>query len=309
MIGWSIRRASPELTRRRDERHGRCANIQLVPERVADSPLAATRRYVAIMTPIDVQPTYTELNPVSIGSTITQLKRRIESRFPASGLSRVAGELVQLAEANKEVLRQLRRPLWWLRGLIGIALAAVAAIVLWAVAQLVPVAANGLGGFADALQGVEAATNEVILLSLILLFLVSLENRFKRRTALRMLHRLRSLAHVVDMHQLTKDPDFALRSTEPTAASPERTLSQSELARYLDYCSELLALTSKLAAVLAQHQQDAVVLSAVNDIEVLTSGFSRKIWQKITILDIAEMSTTDRLREDRPGDGSAVGAS
>jgi hypothetical protein len=56
-----------------------------------------------------------------------------------------------------------------------------------------------------------------------------------------MLHRLRSIAHVVDMHQLTKDPDFALRSTAPTAASPERTLSQSELARYLDYCSELLA--------------------------------------------------------------------
>ena len=81
------------------------------------------------MSPIDVQPTFTELNPVSIGSTITQLKRRIEARFPGSGLSRVAGELVQLAEATKEVLRQLRRPLWWLRGLIGIALAAVAAIV------------------------------------------------------------------------------------------------------------------------------------------------------------------------------------
>jgi len=259
------------------------------------------------MSPIDVQPTYTELNPVSIGSTITQLKRRIEARFPGSGLSRVAGELMQLAEANKEVLRQLRRPLWWLRGLIGLALTAVAGIVLWAVAQLVPVAGNGLGGFADALQGVEAATNEVILLSLILLFLVSLENRFKRRTALRMLHRLRSIAHVVDMHQLTKDPDFALRSTEATVASPERTLSQSELARYLDYCSELLALTSKLAALLAQHQQDVVVLSAVNDIEVLTSGFSRKIWQKITILDIAEMGATDRIREDRSGDGSAAG--
>jgi hypothetical protein len=101
------------------------------------------------------------------------------------------------------------------------------------------------------------------------------------------------------MHQLTKDPDFALRSTAPTAASPERTLSQSDLARYLDHCSELLALTSKLAAVLAQHQQDVVVLSAVNDIEVLTSGFSRKIWQKITILDNAETRTTDRIGEDR----------
>ena len=74
-----------------------------------------------------------------------------------------------------------------------------------------------------------------------------------------MLHRLRSIAHVVDMHQLTKDPDFALRSTPSTPASPERMLTQS-ISRYLDYCSELLALISKLAAVLAQHQQDLVVL-------------------------------------------------
>jgi len=101
-----------------------------------------------------------------------------------------------------------------------------------------------------------------------------------------MLHRLRSVAHVVDMHQLTKDPDQAVRSTPPTEASPERTLDLAQLGRYLDYCSELLALVGKLAAVLAQHQQDPVVLAAVNDIEVLTSSLSRKIWQKITILEI-----------------------
>ena len=94
------------------------------------------------------------------------------------------------------------------------------------------------------------------MLSLALLFLISLETKVKRRTALRMLHRLRSIAHVVDMHQLTKDPDQAVRSTPPTDASPERTLIQAQLGRYLDYCSELLALVSKLAAVLAQHQQD-----------------------------------------------------
>ena len=246
------------------------------------------------MSAIEIQPTYTELQPASIGSTITRLHRRIESRFPGSGLGRVAGELGQLAEVNQHVLRQLRRPLWWLRGLIGLAVIAVTVIVLWAAVHVMRVAGNGLGGFADALQGVEAATNEVILLSLILVFLVTLENRFKRRTALRMLHRLRSIAHVVDMHQLTKDPDYALRLTAPTEASPERMLSPPELARYLDYCSEMLALTSKLAAVLAQHQQDLVILSAVNDIEALTSGLSRKIWQKITILDIAETGTRDR---------------
>jgi hypothetical protein len=101
-----------------------------------------------------------------------------------------------------------------------------------------------------------------------------------------MLHRLRSLAHIVDMHQLTKDPGHALREIEPTASSPERPLSAEQLIRYLDYCSELLSLISKLAALQAQHLQDSVVLEAVNEIESLTSDLSRKIWQKITILNV-----------------------
>jgi len=50
----------------------------------------------------------------------------------------------------------------------------------------------------------------------------------------------------------------------------------------------LFALTSKLAALHAQHRQDPVVLDAVNDIESLTADLSRKIWQKITILDMAK---------------------
>jgi hypothetical protein len=243
---------------------------------------------VEALSSTDVQPSYTELHFVHIRSTITRLGRRIEERFPDSGLSRVAFELLQLADANEYAVRQLRHPVWWLRVLSALAVLAVAAILVWSITQLLAVAETGVAGFAEAVQGLEAATNEVILLSLILWFLVSLEQRFKRRAALRMLHRLRSIAHVVDMHQLTKDPDNVLRSTTPTPASPDRNLSTALLARYLDYCAELLALVSKLAALFGQHQQDEVVLAAVNDIETLTSGLSRKIWQKITILDIAE---------------------
>jgi len=105
---------------------------------------------------------------------------------------------------------------------------------------------------------------------------------------LRMLHRLRSIAHIVDMHQLTKDPEHALRRVQATASSPSRTISRTQLPRYLDYCSELLALTSKLAALHAQHLNDSVILNAVNDIEALTADLSRKIWQKISILAMAE---------------------
>jgi hypothetical protein len=46
-----------------------------------------------------------------------------------------------------------------------------------------------------------------------------------------------------------------------------------------------LALISKIAALYVQGFQDPILLDAVDDVEDLTAGFSRKIWQKITILD------------------------
>lgn len=61
-------------------------------------------------------------------------------------------------------------------------------------------------------------------------------------------------------------------------------MSDFELSRYLDYCSELLSLTGKVAALYVQDFQDPVVLAAVNEIEELTTGLSRKIWQKLMVL-------------------------
>lgn len=231
---------------------------------------------------------YSELDSASVEETIAQLARRIGERFADSGLSRVAAELTGVAERNREVIAQLRRPLWWVHGLTVITIAMLAALVLWAGLQLVHVVEVGRISVADLLQAVDAATNELIVLALGVAFLVSLETRLKRRTALTMLHRLRSIAHVVDMHQLTKDPEHVLRAMRSTASSPPRTLTRDELERYLDYCSELLALTSKLAALHAQNLQDPVVLEAVNDVETLTSDLSRKIWQKISILMSAD---------------------
>ncbi len=231
--------------------------------------------------------TCSELHPGPISSTITRLTRRIQERFPGSGLSNVAAELLRVAELNQRIIEQLRRPLWQVRAFTALAVSALAALVLWAMLELAGMATGRIGGVAELLQTADAATNQLLLLSLAVLFLVSLETRIKRRTALRMLHRLRSIAHIVDMHQLTKDPEHVLRPVAATASSPARTLTLSELARYLDYCSELLALTSKLAALHAQHLHDPVVLGAVNDIESLTADLSRKIWQKLTILDMA----------------------
>ena len=66
-----------------------------------------------------------------------------------------------------------------------------------------------------------------------------------------------------------------------------RITNSQDLARYLDYCSEMLSLTGKLAALFAQSVNDEVVIEAVNDIENLGSNLSRKIWQKITMIENA----------------------
>ena len=128
----------------------------------------------------------------------------------------------------------------------------------------------------------EALINDVVLLSLGLFFLISIETRIKRKRTLAAIHELRSIAHVIDMHQLTKDPAAGPRGD--TASSPKRTENRYELKRYLDYCSELLALTGKLAALYVQEFNDDVAVAAVNEVENLTTGLARKVWQKIMIL-------------------------
>ena len=48
--------------------------------------------------------------------------------------------------------------------------------------------------------------------------------------------------------------------------------------------SEMLSLTGKIAALYVQDFEDGVAVQAVNEIEDLTTGLSRKIWQKLTIV-------------------------
>jgi len=121
------------------------------------------------------------------------------------------------------------------------------------------------------------------LIGVVVFFLIGFERRIKRQKALKAIHQLRAVAHVIDMHQLTKDPAAYNDSYVSTASSPQRSLTTAELIRYLDYCSELLSLTGKLAALYIQRFDDEVALSAANDIENLTTHLSRKIWQKVMI--------------------------
>jgi uncharacterized membrane protein YciS (DUF1049 family) len=227
---------------------------------------------------------YRELDPARIIETAERLARRVSERFPEAGLARVAAEFVTLSRDLARAAERLAEPIWPARLLVGLAILAGIGVLFFAGTivsfnRITPDAAF------DFVQGVEALMNAGLLVGLGLLALVSLEERIKRKRAFRALHGLRSLIHVVDMHQLTKDPSVLSADFKPTAESPVRITDASDLSRYLDYCSEMLSLTGKIAALFAQSVNDAVVIEAVNDIENLGSNLSRKIWQKITIIE------------------------
>jgi hypothetical protein len=224
-----------------------------------------------------------ELRLAEIVKTVGQLRRRIDDRFHGSGLGKVCIRLEGIAERTSETTAWLQRPIYWLRlvaWLFAITVVTTTAVSFW---QL----ATGIDrlGLTEFVQVSEAALNEIVLLGAAIFFLMTVERRFKRVKALAAIHELRSVAHVIDMHQLTKDPErhFGTKFKQ-MPSSPARTLSPFQLRRYLDYCSEMLSLVAKIGAVYAQDFEDPTVLSAVSDLETLTSSLSSKIWQKIMIV-------------------------
>jgi hypothetical protein len=226
-------------------------------------------------------PDYATLNAAEIISTAERLTRRISERFPDFGLAKVATRLVEVARHTEAEARRLATPNIPIRIAVGLVILSGAFAFLFLVAALRPTDVDA--EVIPLVQAAESTMNIAILVGLGVIGLTQLEWRWKRRHALAALHKLRSLAHVIDMHQLTKDPGGERRA-DPTASSPQRNLSQAQLERYLDYCSEMLALIGKLSALYAQSHNDQLVGQAVNEIEVLTTNLARKIWQKIAII-------------------------
>lgn len=215
---------------------------------------------------------YRSLDPARIIETLDHLQARIEKRFPEFGLARVCRELSATARFTSARAAEIAAHNWPLRIAVSIVIALGFSALIGALRflHLEEVETNvGL------LQSLEAAVNLLILFGGATWFLIGLDDRMKRQHALDQLHTLRSIAHVVDMHQLTKDPH-----TQGDASS----LGAKDLMRYLDYCAEMLALIAKLAALYAERVRDPVVIDAVTEIENLTTGLSRKIWQKIALI-------------------------
>ena len=235
------------------------------------------------------------LDARKIIQSIELLTLRIGERFPGAGLAGVASELTTIARDTGARSALIAKPAVFTRAfvmlvfLLGFTLLSYIGFLILSKTK----ASDDLFG---TIQGIDAAFNIVLLTGGTLFFMFSAEERGKRKRALKALHELRSIVHVIDMHQLTKDPSSAATVTSSTPSSPKRDLTPFELTRYLDYCSELLSLTAKVAVLYAQSFPDPVVTQTVNDIERTAASLSQKIWQKIMIIE-ADIRHHELLRQ------------
>jgi hypothetical protein len=234
-------------------------------------------------------PPYRRLDAAHLVASLTKLDARIRDRFPDAGLARVCQDLITITRANTDRAAAIARRDWWL-WLVALVLLAATVAGLGTLARTL--VANKIVDLSNPkpenvytlIQAMDAFIHIFFVIGGLLFFLVSMEDRLKRRRAIRALNELRSIIHVVDMHQLTKEPASSFAGGAPTPNSPKRTLTPFELGRYLDYCSEMLALIAKVAVLYAQALPDPVIVDAVSDIERLTSNLSQKIWSKISLI-------------------------
>jgi len=215
--------------------------------------------------------------------TIERLERRIAERFPNSGLQMVVKDFLMISKSSKKNIEWISRPHFILRFFSYFIILISFAALVFSISQID--LKNDLNTITNIIQASEALFSELVLVGAAVFFMVTIETRLKRARTSKYLNELRVIAHVIDMHQLTKDPGMHDHHNLDTENSPNRELNTFELQRYLDYCSEGLALIGKVAALYAQSLPNEVVVRTVNEIEELSSGLSRKVWQKLIILN------------------------
>lgn len=218
--------------------------------------------------------------------TVDLLAERIAWRLPGRGLNRVVAELRDAAATAITETERLAKPNVPLRVAVALVLVTMLGVLFKIAVTYLHI--NETPDAFSMLEGIDAAISTVVYLGVLIVFLITVEQRLKRRRALRDLQELRVLAHVIDMHQLSKDPERLIHKeliTFEDGTPAVDHLTPYQMGRYLDFCSEMLSLVGKVSVLYVQDLQDEVVLNAVDEIERLTTGLSQKIWQKIMILD------------------------
>jgi hypothetical protein len=214
---------------------------------------------------------YRHLRVDRLVETADRVASRVAGRFPEASLGRIAVVVADFARGAISTAEKINRPDWWLRGgLIGLAVVVLLGAVVVAITLKDQTTLSA--------RVLEPLRLVPLYLGGILVFFWTLETRFKRGKAVKAIYELRALAHIIDMHQLSKDPEC------PSEGDPAYR-SHEAMTQYLHYCSELLAILSKIGQLYVEDFHDGTTLTAVDQLERLATGLSQKIWQKLMILE------------------------
>ncbi len=236
-----------------------------------------------------------ELKPEELTETLSELSDRIYERVPDSSLYDISKKLIAVSRRSNEQVAWIEKPIirFWLHVALLATLSLTIIIGFLTVCGIYPGILHGKIRQITApdVQDIDAGCSVLIAAGIGIFFLFTLERRVKRHRVMKSLHALRSFAHLVDMHHLSKCPHRFLWEQpnqeddgHKTVEMRQNELSLFQTARYLIYCNEMLSLISKIAVLYIQRFDDPISTSAVNEIETLTTGLSRKIWQTLMVM-------------------------
>lgn len=211
------------------------------------------------------------LSAGQVRATVIALRERIAARFPDHHLIRVADQLAAMVEqvgqhTQDKHLRVARATL----AARTVAAAALLLAVCVLVLALSEVLTQRPGDVATWIPLVESVINTMVFIAIAFLFLWAFPERRERKGLLALLHQLRSVAHVLDLHHLELEQD--------------RAMPPAQLYAYLGFCTELFSLIATCGALCAERSSDSTVLQTVSDVETLTTQLSGTVFAKMELL-------------------------
>ncbi len=168
---------------------------------------------------------YRTIDPTKLILTTSKMADRVEEHFPKSGLASVANEVAAVAEGTVARVAEIKKPRLGLRILIGIMVLLVISGPL--VCSVVLSFRDDMTNLGDFLQATDAGLHMILVLAGGIVFLVGMENRMRRNQALEALSEFRSLAHLVDLHQINKDPVSMMAPNQTMTAAPSAVITNS----------------------------------------------------------------------------------